>query len=94
MDECDRHDAQGVDRRAVRVPRARRCASRRARSRKPHPTLLLGGTSKVAARRAARFGLPLLPAAHMPELEAYYYEQCAEHGTQGFCMMPRERHRR
>jgi len=54
----------------------------------PHPLLLLGGTSKVAARRAARFGLPFFPAAHLPELEAYYYEQCAEHGTQGFCMMP------
>jgi alkanesulfonate monooxygenase SsuD/methylene tetrahydromethanopterin reductase-like flavin-dependent oxidoreductase (luciferase family) len=55
---------------------------------KPHPMLLIGGTSKVAARRAARFGLPMFPAAHMPELEAYYYEQCALHGTQGFCMMP------
>jgi alkanesulfonate monooxygenase SsuD/methylene tetrahydromethanopterin reductase-like flavin-dependent oxidoreductase (luciferase family) len=55
---------------------------------KPHPMLLIGGTSKVAARRAARFGLPMFPAAHMPELEAYYYEQCKEHGTQGFCMMP------
>lgn len=54
----------------------------------PHPLLLLGGTSKVAARRAARFGLPFFPAAHLPELEAYYYAQCAEHGTQGFCMMP------
>jgi alkanesulfonate monooxygenase SsuD/methylene tetrahydromethanopterin reductase-like flavin-dependent oxidoreductase (luciferase family) len=54
----------------------------------PHPTLLLGGTSKVAARRAARFGLPFFPAANLPALEAYYYEQCSEHGTQGFCMMP------
>ena len=26
----------------------------------------------------------------MPELEAYYYEQCKEHGVQGFCMMPPE----
>jgi alkanesulfonate monooxygenase SsuD/methylene tetrahydromethanopterin reductase-like flavin-dependent oxidoreductase (luciferase family) len=26
----------------------------------------------------------------MPELEAYYYEQCAEQGTQGFFMMPGE----
>jgi hypothetical protein len=50
--------------------------------------LLIGGTSKVAARRAARFGLPMFPAAHLPELEAYYYEQCKEQGTQGFCMMP------
>ena len=55
---------------------------------KPHPMLLVGGTSKPAARRAARFGLPMFPAAHLPEIEAYYYEQCAEQGTQGFCMMP------
>ena len=56
----------------------------------PHPPLMLGGTSKAAARRAARFGLPMMTAKHMPELEAYYYAQCAEHGTQGFCMMPGE----
>ncbi len=56
----------------------------------PHPTLMLGGSSKVAVRRAARFGLPYLPPANLPELEAYYYEQCAEHGTQGFCAMPPE----
>ena len=55
---------------------------------KPHPLLLVGGTSKAAARRAARLGLPMSPAANMPELEAYYYEQCQEHGTQGFCAMP------
>ena len=56
----------------------------------PHPTLMLGGSSKVAVRRAARFGLPYLPPANLPELEAYYYEQCAEFGTQGFCAMPPE----
>lgn len=56
----------------------------------PHPPLLLGGTSKPAARRAARFGLPMFAAAHLPWLEAYYYEQCAEQGTQGFYMMPGE----
>jgi alkanesulfonate monooxygenase SsuD/methylene tetrahydromethanopterin reductase-like flavin-dependent oxidoreductase (luciferase family) len=56
----------------------------------PHPMVLLGGTSKPAARRAARFGLPMFAAAHLPWLEAYYYEQCAEHGTQGFYMMPGE----
>ena len=54
----------------------------------PHPMLLVGGTSRVSARRAARFGLPFFPAANLPELEAYYYEQCAAEGTQGFCMMP------
>jgi alkanesulfonate monooxygenase SsuD/methylene tetrahydromethanopterin reductase-like flavin-dependent oxidoreductase (luciferase family) len=56
----------------------------------PHPPFSLGGTSKVAARRAARFGLPFFPAANMPELEGYYYEKCMEYGTQGFCMMPGE----
>jgi alkanesulfonate monooxygenase SsuD/methylene tetrahydromethanopterin reductase-like flavin-dependent oxidoreductase (luciferase family) len=54
----------------------------------PHPTLLIGGTAKVSARRAARFGLPLMTAANLPELEAYYYEQCAAQGVQGFCIMP------
>jgi len=56
----------------------------------PHPTILLGGTSKPAARRAARFGLPMFAAAYMPELEGYYYEQCMEQKTQGFFMMPGE----
>src|SRR5579871_1050020 len=56
----------------------------------PHPTLLVGGTAKVSARRAARFGLPFMPADHMPELEAYYYEQCAQYGVQGFAVMPPE----
>jgi len=56
----------------------------------PHPVLMLGGSSKVAVRRAARFGLPYMPPARLPELEAYYYEQCAEYGTQGFCAMPPE----
>ncbi|NED02609.1 LLM class flavin-dependent oxidoreductase [Streptomyces sp. SID6648] len=58
---------------------------------RPHPMLLVGGSSRAAARRAARLGLPLFPSAHLPELEAYYGEQCAEHGTEGFCMMPAER---
>ena len=54
----------------------------------PHPTLFVGGSSKPAARRAARLGLPLQTAAYLPELEAYYYEQCEAHGTKGFCIMP------
>ncbi|MFF5705815.1 LLM class flavin-dependent oxidoreductase [Streptomyces sp. NPDC012794] len=55
---------------------------------RPHPLLLVGGSSRAAARRAARLGLPFFPSAHLPELEAYYREQLAEHGTEGFCMMP------
>ncbi len=55
---------------------------------KPHPTVLVGGSSKPAARRAARFGLPLFPSAHLPDLESYYHEQCEKEGTTGFVMMP------
>lgn len=50
--------------------------------------LFAGGTSKPAARRAARLGLPLFLAAHLPELEAYYYAQCERSGTRGLCVMP------
>ena len=56
----------------------------------PHPMFLLGGTSKPAARRAARFGLPVMWAAPVPEVEAHYYEKCAEYGSQGFAMSPPE----
>ncbi|MEU3502516.1 LLM class flavin-dependent oxidoreductase [Streptomyces hundungensis] len=57
----------------------------------PHPMLLVGGSSRAAARRAARLGLPFFPSAHLPELEAYYNEQLAAYGTEGFCMMPAAR---
>ncbi|MCT9093666.1 LLM class flavin-dependent oxidoreductase [Streptomyces sp. ASQP_92] len=57
----------------------------------PHPMLLVGGSSRAAAHRAARLGLPFFPSAHLPELEAYYDEKRAEYGTEGFCMMPAER---
>lgn len=52
--------------------------------------LFVGGSGRPAARRAARLGLPLLPAAHLPELQQYYEEQCAENGTQGFVILPPE----
>ncbi|GAA1434167.1 hypothetical protein GCM10009601_58090 [Streptomyces thermospinosisporus] len=54
----------------------------------PHPPLLVGGSSRAAARRAARFGLPFFPSAHLPELEAYYKARLAEYGTSGWMMMP------
>ncbi|WP_217177821.1 LLM class flavin-dependent oxidoreductase [Streptomyces sp. AC495_CC817] len=54
----------------------------------PHPLLLVGGSSKAAARRAARLGLPFFPSAHLPELEAYYKERLVEYGTVGWTMMP------
>lgn len=55
---------------------------------KPHPPFSLGGTSKPAARRAARFGLPLYTAAHLPDLATYYEEQCERYGTKPDCTMP------
>ncbi|MFF7178993.1 LLM class flavin-dependent oxidoreductase [Streptomyces sp. NPDC008121] len=54
----------------------------------PHPLLLVGGSSKAAARRAARLGLPFFPSAHLPELEEHYRRLCAEYGTEGWTMMP------
>jgi alkanesulfonate monooxygenase SsuD/methylene tetrahydromethanopterin reductase-like flavin-dependent oxidoreductase (luciferase family) len=54
----------------------------------PHPTLFVGGSSKPAVRRAARFGLPFSAGAHVPGLEDYYHEQCAANGTRGFFIMP------
>ncbi|HEX3823624.1 MAG TPA: LLM class flavin-dependent oxidoreductase [Mycobacteriales bacterium] len=56
----------------------------------PNAILFVGGTGRPAARRAARLGLPLLPAAHLPELQAYYEQRCAEHGTTGFVILPPE----
>ncbi|MGW1375596.1 LLM class flavin-dependent oxidoreductase [Streptomyces sp. NPDC002446] len=55
---------------------------------RPHPPLLIGGSSRPAARRAARLGLPLFPSAHLPGLEAYYHEQCAAFGTEGRVLQP------
>ena len=52
----------------------------------PHPILMLGGTSRIAARRAARFGLPFFAAAQVPGLAEYYNEQCTANGTGGFFM--------
>ncbi|MEU9604526.1 LLM class flavin-dependent oxidoreductase [Streptomyces sp. NPDC048057] len=55
---------------------------------RPHPPLFVGGSSRAAARRAARLGLPFSPSAHLPELAAYYAEECARHGTEGWMTMP------
>ncbi|MGA4839351.1 LLM class flavin-dependent oxidoreductase [Streptomyces sp. G45] len=55
---------------------------------RPHPLLLVGGSSRAAARRAARFGLPFFPSAHLPDLAAYYEQKLVEYGTEGWTMMP------
>ncbi|MBC3841756.1 LLM class flavin-dependent oxidoreductase [Streptacidiphilus sp. 4-A2] len=61
---------------------------------RPHPGLLVGGSSRAAARRAVRLGLPLFLAAHLPELAAYYQQLAAEAGLEGgFALLPPERTR-
>jgi alkanesulfonate monooxygenase SsuD/methylene tetrahydromethanopterin reductase-like flavin-dependent oxidoreductase (luciferase family) len=57
---------------------------------KPHPFFLIGGMSKAAARRAARFGLPFYPPQHQPELERFYYAELERNGKKGFYLHPGE----
>ena len=61
---------------------------------RPHPALMVGGSSRAAARRAVRLGLPLFVAAYLPELVGYYDQLAAEAGLQhGFALLPPERTR-
>lgn len=55
---------------------------------KPHPFFLIGGMSRAAARRAARFGLPFSPPMPMPEIEAYYAEELVRNNQTGFVYRP------
>ena len=57
---------------------------------RPFPPLAYGGMSAAAARRAARFGLPYYPPAHLPELVAIYEQELARHGKTGHVDWPRE----
>ncbi|MGW5229479.1 LLM class flavin-dependent oxidoreductase [Nocardia niigatensis] len=54
----------------------------------PHPQLLIAGMSAAAARRAARFGLPLSLPMAMPEVEELYYAELSRCGTTGFVHKP------
>jgi len=56
----------------------------------PHPPLHIGGMSKVAVRRAARFGLPFFPAQPNAEFEALYLEECERLGKKGEIIIQRE----
>ncbi len=57
---------------------------------RPHPFFFVGGMSKAAARRAAKFGLPFYPPMAMPELEKLYYKELEKHGNSGFVYYPKE----
>ena len=56
----------------------------------PHPPFALGGMSKAAARRAARFGLPFFPPMEMKELGAYYEDELKKNGKHGAVFYPAE----
>ncbi len=55
---------------------------------RPHPMVLIGGSAKASARRAARLGFPLQLPGSFPEIEALYNAECERLGTQGFCVSP------
>ncbi|MCV7198789.1 LLM class flavin-dependent oxidoreductase [Mycobacterium angelicum] len=55
---------------------------------RPHPPLYVGGGVRATARRAARFGLPLSLADHLPDIAAYYRRLCGEAGIAPFVIMP------
>lgn len=57
---------------------------------RPHPFFFIGGMSPVAARRAARFGLPFYPPIEDPKLLEIYYSELQKHGKQGFAYTPRD----
>jgi alkanesulfonate monooxygenase SsuD/methylene tetrahydromethanopterin reductase-like flavin-dependent oxidoreductase (luciferase family) len=54
------------------------------------PFLMVGGSSKAAARRAATLGVPFQPADHVPDLAAHYEAECEKRGTSGFVAQPPE----
>jgi alkanesulfonate monooxygenase SsuD/methylene tetrahydromethanopterin reductase-like flavin-dependent oxidoreductase (luciferase family) len=56
---------------------------------KPHPTILVGGSTEVAARRAARHHLPFMPAIGDPALADLYRTACEEEGfDSGMVILP------
>ncbi len=55
---------------------------------RPHPPLYVGGGSRITARRAARFRLPLSLADHLPDIADLYRELCAEVGIAPLVIMP------
>ncbi|MCU1460545.1 MAG: Alkanal monooxygenase alpha chain [Acidimicrobiales bacterium] len=56
---------------------------------RPHPIVMVGGSGPAAARRAARFRVPLLAMADDPTLAEVYDAACAEQGfAGGFAIIP------
>lgn len=54
------------------------------------PTVMWGGGSVAAARRAGRYGLGLLANANVPGMLEAYHEECAAHGHEpGVVILPK-----
>ncbi len=79
---CWRHGA--IERGGTRVAVTPRPGSR------PHPVLMIGGSTPRAARRAARLGLPFAPPIADPALFDCYQEACRARGQEGFVVSPGE----
>lgn len=57
---------------------------------KPHIQVYVGGSSPVAAKRAARFGLDFFPSAEDDALAVVYEEECRRLGREpGYVSMPK-----
>ena len=55
----------------------------------PHPLVLVGGSTEIAARRAGRLGLGFQPALHDRQLKAMFEEESRANGFEpGLCIMP------
>ncbi len=57
---------------------------------RPHPQIRIGGSAKVSARRAVRFGFPFMMGGNKPEVKAYYEQLCAESGITPMVICPEE----
>jgi alkanesulfonate monooxygenase SsuD/methylene tetrahydromethanopterin reductase-like flavin-dependent oxidoreductase (luciferase family) len=69
--------------------RGRQVVVRPRPATEPHPLVLVGGSTEAAARRAARLGLPFMPAIHDPALADSYRSACQEVGFEGgWVLMP------
>ena len=57
---------------------------------RPHPMIMVGGSAKASARRAARYGMPLFMNGNPPGIQELYEEECARLGVTPFCIAPED----
>ena len=55
------------------------------------PMQVMGGSSTIAARRAARLGMGMIPSYFDPAIEAAYHEECAAQRQRSRVHLPAER---